>query len=80
MTRAIHPEAKAGEVWIGNMWRADFAKVGWQTKRRGEVAYFSDGRAIPKSQVFAPCFVMRVEIEAAGVEIPNDNRPIDHRW
>lgn len=79
MTRTIHPEARDGEVLIGNMWGVDFAKVGWTTKRRGMVAYFTDGRPIPKSQAFVPCFVQRSEIEAAGVDIP-ETGVIDHRW
>jgi hypothetical protein len=74
-----HPEARDGEVLTGNMWRSDFAKVGWKTKRRGKIAYLTDGRPIPKSQVFVPCFVQRSEIEAAGVDIPEDG-VIDHRW
>lgn len=83
MSRAAHPEAEAGEVWIGNMFRSDFAAVGWLSKRRGVVAYFmsgkNKGKPIPKAQRFCPVFVSRAEIEQAGVAIP-DNGVIDHRW
>lgn len=79
MTRPTHPEATATEVLIGNMWRSDFPKVGWKTKRLGKTAYLTNGKPIPKSQAFAPVFVQRAEIEAAGVPIP-DSGPIDHRW
>lgn len=84
MARTKHPEAEGGEVWIGNMHKKDFPKVGWRTKRMGAVAYFVSGRdkgeRIPKSQAFAPCFVQRSELAAAGIVIPRNNRPIDHRW
>lgn len=79
MTRPVHPEALEGEVLIGNMWGSDFPKVGWKTKRAGRIAYLTNGKPIPKRQAFVPCFVQRAEIEAAGVDIP-DEGPIDHRW
>lgn len=79
MPRPVHPEALEGEVWIGNMWGSDFPKVGWKTKREGKVAYLTNGRPIPKSQGFVPCFVRRSEIEAAAVDIP-EHGVVDHRW
>lgn len=82
MPRPVHPEALEGEVWIGNMWGSDFPKVGWQTKRKGKIAYHVHGRKkgkrIPGS--CRPCFVQRSEITAAGVAIPDDHTPINHRW
>lgn len=79
--RAIHPEAADDEVWIGNMFRSDFAMVGWTTKRLGKTAYLANGKPIPKTQGFGPVFVKRAEIEAAG-PLPDSPTPgtIDHRW
>jgi hypothetical protein len=74
--RVRHPEADADEIWIGNMFAVDFPKVGWETKRMGEVAYEARGRRIAN---FRPVFVKRAEIEAAGVPIPATG-PMDHRW
>jgi hypothetical protein len=79
MSRASHPEATADEVFIGNIWRSDFSKIGWKTKRLGRIAYASDGREIPKHQAFSPVFASREEVEAAGVAIP-DTGVIDHCW
>lgn len=78
MSRVNHPEAKEDEVWIGNMFRSDFSRVGWNTRRLGETAYLTNGKQIPKSQGFGPVFVKRSEIEAAGVDIPAMGI-IDHR-
>ncbi len=75
----VHPEIRPGEILIGNMWGSDFKNVGWISKRRGNVAYFTDGRPIPRTQAFVPCFVQRSEIEAAGVAIPGTG-VIDHNW
>jgi hypothetical protein len=77
--RPQHPEATVAEVWIGNMFAADFRSVGWRTKRLGKTAYLFNGDPIPKTQGFRPVFVARSEIEAAGIEI-TDSGPIDHRW
>ena len=71
-----HPEAREGEVLIGNMFVCDFTAVGWRTKRLGKVAYETSGKRIPN---FRPVFVSRFEIEAAGVAIP-DSGVIDHKW
>lgn len=76
MSRPIHPEAAAHEILIGNMFAADFRRVGWTTKRLGKVAYEASGKVI---QNFRPVFVARYEVESAGVEIP-DSGAVDHRW
>lgn len=76
MPRADHPEATETEVCIGNMWACDFPRVGWKSKRMGKVSYDRDGRPIP---TFRPVFVLRTEIEADDVEIP-DVGPVDHKW
>ena len=75
-TRAPHPEATAGEVWIGNMFAVDFKHVGWGSKRLGKVAYETSGRQIPN---FRPVFVARAEMVAAGVDTAGPG-PLDHRW
>lgn len=63
------------------MWRSDFARVGWRTKRLGQTAYHANGKPIPKSQGFGPVFVQRAEIDAAGA-LPPSPTPgtINHRW
>lgn len=78
MTRAVHPEADPNEVHIGNVYGADFQMVGWKTKRLGIRAMGSDGEVL-KGGNMKPVFVKRAELEAAGVEIP-DEGPVDHRW
>lgn len=81
VNRAAHPEIHADEIWIGNIYRGDFVKIGWETKRLGTTAYLADGRPIPKSQGFGPVFVGRKEIEGARL-LPPSPTPgtIDHRW
>lgn len=76
--RAQHPEATADEVHIGNVYSADFARVGWTSKRLGKWAIGSDGKGL-KGGSMRPVFVSRVEIEAAGVPVPNVG-PVGHRW
>lgn len=76
MSRPQHPEATDEEVCIGNMFAADFRRVGWTTKRLGRKAYEASGKVIPN---FRPVLVARAEIEAAGVPIPPTG-PVDHRW
>lgn len=76
--RRSHPEARAGEVCVGNMFACDFAAVGWATKRMGVAPHDSEGRLL-RGGKFRPVFVARAEIETAGVATP-DAGVIDHRW
>lgn len=76
--RFDHPEALAGEVWMGNLWAVDFQQVGWKSKRLGKVTYDSDGVRFTSGNM-RPCFIAQSEAEAAGVAIPATG-PIDHRW
>lgn len=76
--RFVHPEATPEEVCIGNVYKVDFAKIGWSTKRMGEKPYDSFGAPLRGGNM-RPAFVQRSELEAAGAEIPNIG-PIDHRW
>lgn len=76
--RMVHPEATPTEVHIGNVYGCDFPKVGWITKRLGKVPMGSNGNPL-KGGNMKPVFVERIEIENAGVPIP-DTGPIDHRW
>lgn len=71
-----HPEAQPGEVAIGNIWASDFLMIGWASRRLGKMSYDATGKHIPN---FKPVFVLRSEIEAAAVSIP-DLGPVDHRW
>lgn len=76
--RFHHPAADDDEVLLGNMFAGDFPMVGWQTKRKVQPSYGTDGKRIT-TQGFVSVLVKRSEIEAAGVGIP-DIGPIDHRW
>ena len=78
-----HPELREGEVFITNATdkrmhnplapgdrRSSWESVGWKTKRRGKVAYDTDGKAITEdrwSGMF-PVFAQRSELEEAGIE------------
>ena len=74
--RPAHSEQLPGEVFVGNLWAADFPRVGWRTKRLGRTSLDARGKPIPNMR---PAFAARTEIDAAGVPIP-DAGPIDHRW
>lgn len=76
--RFVHPEAVAGEVWLGNVYAVDFKFIGWTTKRLGSKPYDSYGAPL-KGGNMRPVLVSRREIEEAGVAIPVVG-PIDHRW
>lgn len=72
-----HPELRTGEVFLTNASdnpgghpddpRSDWEVIGWQTKRRGNVAYNRKGK--PIRDMF-PIFVQRQELKKAGVD-PN---------
>lgn len=79
MSRIQHPEATAGEVFMGNLYAADFPAVGWSTKRMGKIPRDTLLGKPLKGGNMRPVFIQRAEVEAAGVEIP-DIGPIDHRW
>jgi hypothetical protein len=76
--RFAHPEAEAGEVWLGNVFAVDFKFIGWTTKRLGSKPYDSYG-ALLKGGNMRPVLVSRQEVEDAGVAIPAVG-PINHRW
>jgi hypothetical protein len=76
--RFQHPEAQAGELWLGNVYACDFPAIGWTTKRLGREPF--DSRGVPlRGGTMRPVLVQRSEIEAAGVAIPAIGA-IDHRW
>ena len=76
--RAVHPEAGPDEIHIGNVFRCDFRRIGWATKRIGKQAMGSNGKML-SGTTQRPVFVKRAEIEREGVPIP-DGGPVDHRW
>jgi len=76
--RFAHPEAEAGEVWLGNIYGVDFKHISWATKRLGREPYDSYGAPL-KGGNMRPVLVSRQEVEDAGVAIPVVG-PIDHRW
>jgi len=61
-----HPEIREGEIFITNihadfMYGDGFNKINWKTKRKGNVAYTTDGR-IDKDGY--PVFIQLKEYEA----------------
>lgn len=54
-----HPELRKEEKFLGNVNEEGFRRIGWTTKRRGEVAYDIYGNII-KSDLF-PVFVQKEE-------------------
>jgi hypothetical protein len=73
-----HPEAKRGEVHIGNIYPSDFRRIGWISKRLGKVPRGADGEVL-KGGNMRPVFVLASEMQAAGCAIEGDG-PLDHRW
>lgn len=65
-----HPEAKEGEVFIGNGHRDFFNKdVGWKTKRLGMTAYNPRTGEILKDEDYYPMFAQESELKEHGVRI-----------
>jgi len=60
-----HPEAREGEVFLGNFDDEGLFHVGWHTKRKGSVAY--DVTNKPVKYGLFPVFVQRTEMEKGGV-------------
>ena len=55
-----HPELKGGEIFLTNSTLEDYnCRIGWKTKRMGEIAYDTDGA--PINDLF-PVFVHLSEI------------------
>ena len=65
-----HPERLAEEVLLFN-YSSDaggqelFGRIGWKSKRKGNIAYGQDGNIVPN---FFPVFVQRSEMEESGIE------------
>jgi len=65
-----HPELHAGELWLCNTGPKTWEKIGYATKRLGQVAYTTDGRYVPGVR---PVFVGRSEYDDRMAEIANLN-------
>lgn len=74
-----HPETLPGEVCIGNVYRSDFHRIGWKSRRLGTVHHDAEDGTRIKGSPQVPVFVLRLELEAAGVPIPHTG-VIDHNW
>lgn len=63
-----HPELQPGEIFLSNVTASGFAKLRWNTKRFGDVAYATDGNRVGSMR---PAFVKRSELEKtpAGTDI-----------
>ena len=53
-----HPEKEDDEVFIGNFCSGDLRRIGWKTKRIGDVAYSASGDIVAN---YYPVFVKREE-------------------
>lgn len=65
-----HPEQHDGELYMGNTDLHGFHKYAWTSKRLGRVAYYADGRKIPKDvrsfgSDLRPWFILASEVEQA---------------
>jgi hypothetical protein len=62
-----HPELEEGEVFLTNATIDEFDKIGWKTKRRGEIAYDINNNPLsPINQPdLYPVFAKQSEIESA---------------
>lgn len=64
---AKHPELRDGEIWLTNVQNLgsdDYSRIGWETKRLGNIAYTLDGEVIlsSKSSIMRPVFVKLQEL------------------
>jgi len=55
-----HPELMEGEIWVSNCSEDSYDKIGWKTKRRGEIAYDVNGKVVRE---FFPVFIQASEKE-----------------
>jgi hypothetical protein len=51
-----HPELRKGEMFLTNVDEEGFRRIGWQTKRIGEIAYDSGGNIL---QGHFPVFIQK---------------------
>lgn len=60
-----HPEQRIGEILLTNSTSADFQLIGWQSKRKGQIAYaLTDDEVRPMdSRDFFPVFVSVDELK-----------------
>jgi hypothetical protein len=67
----MHPEMLPGEVWLTNSDEEGFHEIGWNSKRRGKVAYDTHGIPIlsPRWDDAFPIFAQTSELAQKGVII-----------
>ena len=60
-----HSEIEDGEMFLSNITEEDYQKIGWKTKRRGNIAYDKSGNIIIG---LFPVFVQKQEYDE-GMEV-----------
>ena len=61
-----HPERREGEIFLGNVGEDTFLTCVWQTKRRGNTAYDTDGKPLQHGLLW-PMFIRQSEWDAAKI-------------
>jgi disulfide oxidoreductase YuzD len=71
-----HPELKPGEIWLTNATHESYERIGWTTKRAGNIAYDIYGEKAGEmtygfyaDEAFFPVFVQESELVAAGIDV-----------
>jgi hypothetical protein len=78
MPRVTHPLQRDDEVLLGSMFASDVRHLRWKSARAVTPAIDSDGNTIAP-RTFVSVLVLRAELKAAGVHIP-DRGPVQHLW
>lgn len=65
-----HPEIRPDEIWVTNITPGDWHRIGWKTKRAGQIAYGMDEN--PVKSLF-PVFVQRAELEQSPYKFRFDD-------
>lgn len=58
-----HPETKDGEMFLTNATKDDFQRIGWKSKRMGNIAYDVNGNSIDPINALFPVFVQKQEYD-----------------
>jgi hypothetical protein len=65
-----HPECRSDEVFITNSDIETYSEIGWKSKRKGNVAYGTDGKPLGNRWLGAfPVFAKKDEIRQRDPEI-----------
>ena len=60
-----HPELKDGEMFLGNVTKSFYHKIGWETKRMGTTPYTTNGEVLLQisPRILYPVFVQKKEYD-----------------